>query len=195
MKKIVAFAIALVCVGAGTANAETYRAELNASSSAVFAGIQSKQYVTEGYAKCGASAMYVDTTKKEYSVFDLRLMVGSETLLPDLNFEVGFKGILGSAEDKRDDGSMGAVAFTGIAAYRLPQSLSPIPVQLSLELSGAPRPLSFLDSKNYFDVKTGVDVYIVENAALQLSYRYYSIELDGWDFKDDRLMVGIAIEF
>ncbi len=195
MKKFVVFIIALVLSGAGSVGAETYRAELNASSAAVFAGVDAKQYVTQGYMKYGASAFYVDTSKKEYSLFDVKLMVGSETLLPDLHFEVGFKGILGSAEDENDDGSLGAVAFTGVSAYRLPQSLSPIPVQFYLGLSGSPRPLSFLDSRNYFDVKTGVDIYVVENAALQLSYRYYDIELEDWDFKDDRLMVGIAIEF
>lgn len=195
MKKIITLAIVLLVFGMGIAQAETFRAELNASQTSIFAGLDTKRYVTTGYMKYGANGIFVDTENKQYSLFNARLMAGSETFFENLSCEVGIKGVLGTAEERHDDGSVGAVAFSGLAAYRLPQSISPIPVQFSLEMSGSPSILSFLDAKNYFDIKTGVAVYIVENAALQLSYHFYNIDMKKNNFKDDRLLMGIALEF
>jgi hypothetical protein len=195
MKKIFVHTVILLILGTGIVRAETFRAVLNASQSSIFAGVDAKRYVTEGYMKYGGNGIFVDTDTKKYGLLNIKLTVGSETLLENLVCEVGLKGVLGSAEERDDDGSIGAVAFSGVAAYKLPQSITPIPVQFSLELSGSPSVLTFLDSRNYFDVKTGIDVYIVENAALQLSYHYYSINMKNWDFKDDRILLGIALEF
>jgi hypothetical protein len=195
MKKIFVHTVILLILGTGIVRAETFRAVLNASQSSIFAGVDAKRYVTEGYMKYGGNGIFVDTDTKKYGLLNIKLTVGSETLLENLVCEVGLKGVLGSAEERDDDGSIGAVAFSGVAAYKLPQSITPIPVQFSLELSGSPSVLTFLDSRNYFDVKTGIDVYIVENAALQFSYHYYSINMKNWDFKDDRILLGIALEF
>lgn len=195
MKKNIILVFVLLLFATGIANAETYRAELNASNTAIYGGLDAKLYVTKGYMKVGGNGLFIDTDAKEFSLFNLKVSVGSETLFPNLFCEVGFKGILGTAEERDDDDSVGAIAFTGLAAYRLPQAISPIPIQFSLELSGSPKPLSFMDADNYFDTKAGIDFYIVDNASLQLSYRYYSIDMDGWEFKDDLLMLGIALEF
>ena len=195
MKKIVVLTAVLLILGTGMVQAETFRAILNASQSSIFAGVDAKRYVTKGYMKYGGNGIFVDTDTKKYGLLNIRLMVGSETLLENLVCEVGLKGVLGSAEERDNDGSIGAVAFSGVAAYRLPQSITPIPIQFSLEMSGSPSVLTFLDAKNYFDVKTGIDVYIVENASLQFSYHYYSIDIKKWDFKDDRILFGIALEF
>lgn len=195
MKKIFALAVALLFFGAGIAYAESYRAELNASNSAIYAGLDAKQYVTQGYMKYGGSGVFVDTSTKEFGLFNIKLMVGSETLFQNLYCEVGFKGILGSVEERNHDGSIGAAAFSGNAAFRLPENISPIPVVFSLGVAASPGPLTFLDSKSYFDVKTAAEVYIVDNAALQISYRYYSLDIKDWEFKDDLLMLGIVLEF
>lgn len=195
MKKNLVLVVVLLFFGTGAANAETYRAELNASNSAIYGGLDAKLYITQGYMKVGGSGIFVDTDTKEFSLFNLKVAVGSETLFPNLYCDVGFKGIFGSAEERNEDGNLGAIAFTGLAAYRLPQSITPVPVQFSFELSGSPKPLNFMDADNYFDMKIGIDVFIVDNAALQLSYRYYSSEIKSWDFKDDLLMLGLALEF
>lgn len=195
MKKIFIHTIILLILGTGIVRAETFRAVLNASQSSIFAGVDAKRYVTEGYMKYGGNGIFVDTDTKKYGLLNIKLTVGSETLLENLVCEIGLKGVLGSAEERDDDGSIGAVAFSGVAAYKLPQSITPIPIQFSLELSGSPSVLTFLDSRNYFDVKTGIDVYIVENAALQFSYHYYGINMKNWDFQDDRILLGIALEF
>lgn len=195
MKKIFIHTIILLILGTGIVRAETFRAVLNASQSSIFAGVDAKRYVTEGYMKYGGNGIFVDTDTKKYGLLNIKLTVGSETLLENLVCEVGLKGVLGSAEERDDDGSIGAVAFSGVAAYKLPQSITPIPIQFSLELSGSPSVLTFLDSRNYFDVKTGIDVYIVENAALQFAYHYYNINMKNWDFQDDRILLGIALEF
>jgi hypothetical protein len=195
MKKIITLAIVLLVFEIGIARAETFRAELNASQTSIFAGLDTRRYVTNGYMKYGANGIFVDTENKKYSLFNARLVVGSETFFENLSCEVGMKGVLGTAEERNDDGSVGAVAFSGLASYRLPQSITPIPIQFSLEMSGSPSVLTFLDAKNYFDIQTSVALYIVENAALQLSYHFYSIDMKKNNFRDDRLLLGIALEF
>jgi hypothetical protein len=195
MKKIIILAIVLLVFGIGTVQAETFRAELNASQTSIFAGLDTKRYVSNGYMKYGANGIFVDTENKKYSLFNARLLVGSETFFENLSCEVGMKGILGTAEERHDDGSVGAVAFSGVATYRLPQSVTPIPIQFSLEMSGSPSILSFLDAKNYLDIKTGVAIYIVDNAALQLTYHFYNIDMKKNNFRDDRLLLGLALEF
>ena len=197
MKQIAALVIVMLCVTTGVSQAETYRVELNASNSAIFFGLDAKQYVTQGYMKYGGSGLYIDNDIKKMGLLNFKLMVGSETLFPDLNCEVGFKGLLGYAEEKniQKDGSAAAIGFSAVAAYRLPQSISPIPIEFELEFTGAPRPLSFMDINNYFELKTGVNLYIVDNAALQLNYRFYTIDFGDWRFKDDILLLGLLIEF
>jgi hypothetical protein len=201
MKKIAVHTAILLVLGTGMVwetamvQAETFRAALNASQSSIFAGVDAKRYVTKGYMKYGGNGIFLDSDTKKYEFLNLRLMVGSDTLLENLVCEIGLKSILGSGKERNDDGSIGAVAFSGIAAYRLPQSITPIPIQFSLELSGSPSVLTFLDARNYFDVRTGIDVFIVENASLQFFYHYYNVNMKNWDFQDDSILLGIALEF
>ena len=81
----------------------------------------------------------------------------------------------------------------------IPESVSPIPIEFWLNMAGAPQPLSFGDLENYFDFRTGVSFYIVENAAAVLSYRYHSFEMeedgDDFDIRDDTFTIGLQVSF
>lgn len=189
----------LVLALTGMANAESYRIELHAGGSSIHAGGDAKYYVNRGYLKVGGDLIYSDDDDEKYTLGDVRVLVGSETLYPGLEVELGFKGLVGQAEDNGDDGEVAGIGFMGSAAYKLPEYISPIPIEVWLNMTGAPQPLSFADLENYFDFQTGVSFYIVESAAAVVSYRYHSFEMEengnDFDVRDDTFTVGLQINF
>jgi hypothetical protein len=184
---------------ATTAGAESYRVELHAGGSSIHAGMDAKYYVNRGYLKVGGDLVYSDDDDEKYTLGDVRVLVGSETLHPGLEVELGFKGLVGKAEDHGEDGELAGIGFMGAVAYKLPEYISPIPIEVWLNMTGAPEPLSFADLETYFDFKTGVSFYIVESAAAVVSYRYHSLDVeehgDDYDIRDDTFTVGLQINF
>ena len=190
--------ITLISLGS-TAYGKSYRAELNAGSSSVDGSFDAKYFIANGYTKVGLHGIYVDKDSKNYKLGDVKLMVGSETLYPGLQCELGFKGIYGTTETDDHGGDIGALAFAGRVAFVTPEKISPIPIELWTELTGTPSPLSFIDLENYFDFRVGIGVYVVESARISVSYRYYQLNMaeggDSWTLDDDMFMLGLAIEF
>jgi opacity protein-like surface antigen len=201
MKKIllIIYTTLLVLALAAMTNAQTYRLELHAGGSSIHAGMDTKYYVNRGYLKIGGDLVYSDDDDEKYTLGDARVLVGSETLYPGLEVELGFKGLVGKAEDDDNEGEVAGIGFMGAVAYKLPEYISPIPIELWLNMTGAPQPLSFGDLENYFDLKTGVSFYIVENAAAVISYRYHSLEVeeddDDFNIRDDTFTLGLQINF
>jgi opacity protein-like surface antigen len=59
--------------------------------------------------------------------------------------------------------------------------------------------MAFMHMDRNFDSKVGVDVFLVENAALECTYQYYNMKLtdipnDG-SHKDNIVTVGIKLRF
>jgi hypothetical protein len=183
----------------GVCAAKSYRVELSAGGSSLYGSFDSKFYVNRGYLKTGFSGVYADNGDENYKIGNLKFSVGSETLSPGLQCDLGFKGLIGQAEERDEKGDLGAIGFMGAVYYILPHRISPIPIELSLELTAAPKPLAILDLDNYFDVKTGIGFFIVENAAISLSYRHYSIGMEkngtSFDVNDDTFMIGLELQF
>jgi hypothetical protein len=199
MKKIIAVVLfALIFLGS-TVYAKSYRAELNAGSSSVNAGFDAKYYITNGYMLVGADGIYVDKDSKDYKLINAKLMVGSETLYPGLQCDLGFKAIFGTADVNDHDGDIAALAFAGRAAFTTPDTISPIPIEVWTEITGTPSPLSFMDLENYLELELGIGVYVVEQTRVSLSYRYYQLNMDeggdGWQLDDGMFMLGLSIEF
>jgi hypothetical protein len=52
---------------------------------------------------------------------------------------------------------------------------------------------------NYQEIKAGIGVYIVDNAAIVLSYQYYDISMDNdpgeWKMKDGVVSIGLELTF
>lgn len=197
---ITLLAVALAVAAPATkAAAESYRLELHAGGSSIHAAMDAKYYVNRGYLKVGGDIVYSDDDDETYTLGDLRVLVGSETLYPGLEVDLGFKGLVGKAEEHGDDAELAGLGFMGAVAYKLPEYISPIPIEVWLNMTGSPEPLSFADLETYFDFKTGVSFYIVESAAAVISYRYHSFEVeehgDDYDVRDDTFTVGLQINF
>ena len=106
----------------GVAYAQSYRMELSVSNNAIFGALDAKHFVSRGYMRAGIDGIYSDEDDEDYKILNPKMLVGSETLYPGLQCELGFRGIIGTAEKGDDKGNMGGVGFAGNVAFTFPQS-------------------------------------------------------------------------
>ena len=200
MKKTISLLLVMLLTSfiAGTAVAQPYRVELHAGGSSVYAGADYKGYLSSGYYRLGGDFIFNSHNDEEYRLIDGRFTVGSDTLAPGLQCELGLKLMMGNVENKPYDGNVSAIGFLGRAAYFLPGDTLPIPVRFSATIAGAPNPLSFLDLENYSEITLDAGFFIVENAALVLGYRSYYFKMENkgdWKTSEDTFTVGIELSF
>jgi hypothetical protein len=92
-----------------------------------------------------------------------------------------------------------ALGFLFSAAFTIPETMVPIPVDFSFNISMAPEPLCFLDSDRYMDFRASLDLGVVKNAAVILGYRYIETRLEqdhgNWEKSDGMLFIGYQLKF
>ena len=177
---------------------QSWRAELHAGESAVYAGLDYKGYLSSGYYRLGGDIIYNDHDEEEYRLLDGRFTVGSDALAQGLQCELGLKLLIGEVENNHHDGDVTAIAFLGRAAYFLPGNALPIPVRFSASLAGAPSPLAMIDLDSYSELTLDASFFVVENAALVLGYHSYHFKMDDsddWKTSDDTITIGIELNF
>ena len=123
--------------------ANTYDLELNVGHSVLEARFNATLPLEENFLKTGIGAIY---NNDEYKIVDAKLALSGEAFLPELTFELGFKGLLGSMENGSKEGDLMAVGFLLLGKYALPEIILPIPVDVSAGFTFAPGPLCFSDS-------------------------------------------------
>ncbi len=171
---------------------------LKAGSSYINGSFYHQKYLATGYMKYGFSGNYADYDNKQYSFGTISLAVGNDALAPGLACEIGLKGIGGKVEQYSTSSDVGNVAFTLNAGYMLPRKLVPLALEVRGKLEWAPEIMSFLDSEGYFAYGLGLGFYLVDNAAIVLSYQHYKFDLDeprSWEFTDDVISLGIELHF
>ena len=199
MKKLLIFIIAVFMIASESTAADSYLFNLSAGKSSIYASLDAKRYIDSGYLITGVGFIDVNNDDENYSIAKVKLTVGNETLYPGLRCDLGFKVLIGSVEKDPDEGDIGAIGFFGSVAYILSERISPIPIEISASVCLAPGVLSLSDMDNYQEIKAGIGVYIVENAAIVLSYQYYDIHMDNdpgeWKMKDGVALIGLELTF
>ncbi len=186
------------CAMASSALAEGNQLSLQAGSNYIHGSFYHQKYLATGYLKLGLSGTYADYDSKQYSLGTVSLAVGNDALAPGLTCELGLKGIGGKVEKYSTKSDVGNLAFTLAGGYMLPRKIVPLPLELRGNLEWAPEILSSLDSEGYFGYGLGLGFYLVDNAALILSFQHYKFDLDkpnSWDFEDDVVSIGIELHF
>ena len=196
MKKIIGQIVFITIIMSSVSFASIYDLELNASHSAIEARFNATLPLEQGFLTTGIGAIYRDN---DYKIADMKLALGKGILLPELRFNLGFKGVLGNIEKDYKDGDLIAIGFLFSGKYTIPESISPIPIDVSVGLSLAPDPLCFSDSDSYLEVRTSLDFCVVKNGAIILGYRYIKVHLDDdhgqWEMSDATLFVGYKIRY
>ena len=197
-KKIAGLIVFFTIAMSGVAFSNTYQLELNASHSSVEAQFDIVQDLDVGLLITGIGGVYNDNDD-DYKIADVKVALGNEMLIPGLNCALGFKGLLGEIEFDNIDGDVGAIGFLLSAVYDIPKTVVTIPLQILSEVTVAPGPLCFIDSDQYVEIKAGLGIHILENAAIIVGYRHVDIhfdkELANRKMSDDIISVGYRLSF
>jgi len=196
MKKIIGQIVFITIIMSSVSFASMYGLEVNASHSALEARFDATLALEKGFLTTGIGGIY---TEDDYRIADVKLTLGNGILLPELRFNLGFKGVLGNIEKDHKDGDLMAIAFLFSGKYTIPETISLIPIDVSVGFSLAPDPLCFLDSDGYLEVRTSLSFFIVESGAIILGYRYIKVGLDDnngqWEMSDGNLFVGYQLRY
>jgi hypothetical protein len=196
MIKITVPIIFITLIMSTSSFASPYDLEVNASCSTFGARFNATLPLERGFLSTGIAGIYNDD---DYKIADMKLALGGEVLLPEFRFQLGLKGVLGDLEKDHKDGDLMAVGFLLSVKYSLPQTISPLPIDISAGASFSQDPLCFLDSDKYLELRTSIDFRIVESGAVVLGYRYLEVRLDDnnghWDMSDATLFVGYQLRY
>lgn len=196
MKKIIGLVVFITIIMSGVSFASTYYLEVNAGHSALEARFGATLPLEQGFLTTGIGAIYSDD---DYKIANVKLTLGKEVLLPELRFDLGFKGVLGNIERDYKDGDLMAVGLLFSGRYTVPEAISALPIDVSVGFSLAPDPLCFKDSDRYLEVRTSLDFCIVKNGAIVLGYRYIKARLDDnhgqWEMSEGTLFAGYQLRY
>ena len=196
MKKIIGQIVFITIIMSNVCFASVYDLEVNAGSSTLEARFNATLPLEQGFLTTGIGAIYNDD---DYKIVDVKLALGGEVLLPELSFNLGFKGVLGNIEKDYKDGDLMAIGFLFSGKYTIPETISPIPIDVSVGFSLAPDPLCFSDSDRYLEVRTSLDFCIVKNGAIILGYRYIKVHFDDdhgkWKMSDKTFFIGYQLRY
>lgn len=202
MKKIGFLLIAffLVTLHTDISKAQTFSAFLNAGSSTLQAGLDVEHiFMDQGYLRTGLSGIYCNHDDGKFKILEGHVAVGNDILLSGFTGELGIKGLIGTAERIHRESDVGSLGFMIGGIYQLPIEALPVSTKIFAEMSWAPGSLAFIDMDGYFDMKTGVDIFLVEHAAMEFSYQHYHMKMTkdpgDWSRKENIFMVGVKLKF
>ncbi len=194
MKKIIGQIVFFTVIISSVSFANTYDLEVNVGKSVLEARFNATLPLEENFLTTGVGAIY---NEDDYKIIDAKLALSGEAFLPELTFDLGFKGLLGNMEKGHKDGDLMAVGFLLLGKYAIPEILLPIPVDFSVGFTFAPDPLCFSDSEKYLEVRTGLDFHIIKSGIITLGYRYINAHFDNnygqWDTSDGIIFIGYRI--
>jgi hypothetical protein len=196
MKKIIGQIVFFTLIISSVSFASTYDLEVNVGHSVLEARFNATLPLDEDFLTTGIGVIYNDD---DYKIVDVKLALRGEAFLPELTFNLGFKGVLGNMEKGYKDGDLMAVGFLLLGKYAIPEIILPIPVDVSVGFTFAPDPLCFSDSEKYLEVRTSLDFHIIKSGAITLGYRYIEAHFDNnygqWEMSDGTLFVGYRMMY
>jgi hypothetical protein len=188
-----------IMIQTGISSAQTFDAFLNAGASTIYTGLDANHTLDQGYLRTGLSGIYTNYDRGEYRSLEVHAAIGDDILIEGLSGELGLKGLIGSVDKGFGNSDLGSLAFMAGGAYQLPLNIFPVNTRVFTELSWTPGPLAFIDMDRYFDFKAGVDVFVVQRAALEFLYQHYNMKMEGepgnWTHEDNIVMIGIKMRF
>lgn len=196
MKKIIIPIVFITILASTTSFASMYDLELTASRSDLEARFNAALPLDKGIFSTGLGVIYRDD---DYRIADMKLTLGKKLLAPELRLSLGLKGVLGNVERDQKEGDLMAVGVLVAAKYPIPQTISPIPIEVSAGVSFAPDPFCFSDSERYLEVRTSLDFRVVENGAIILGYRHIHARLHDnygqWKISDAVFFIGYRLNY
>jgi hypothetical protein len=196
MKRFALQIVFFALLTSAPAFAGIYELEVTASRSDLEARYRASLPLDQHILSTGLGAIYRNA---DYKMADMKLSLGRELWAPGLQFHVGLKGVAGEVKRDKKKGDLAAVGVLVSALYRIPQTISPLPMGVSVDASFAPEPLCFSDSERYLDVRTSLGFRVAKNGEILLGYRYIRARLDDnkykWNTADGTLFIGYRLHY
>jgi hypothetical protein len=196
MKKIISQIVFITILASTTSFAGMYDLEVNATRSDVEARYSADLPLNKAIFSTGLGVIYRDD---DYKIADMKLTLSKELLAPKLRLSLGLKGVLGDVDRDQKEGDLMAVGVLIAAKYPIPQTISPIPVEVSAGVALAPDSFCFSDSERYLELRTSLDFSVAENGAIILGYRHIHARLDNnygqWKISDSVFFVGYRVRY
>ena len=185
--------------------ADVFDLELNVSQSALEGRVETHFLVSDMMLTTGLDIVS-SSSEEDYTIGGLAVSLGGNTLTSDLQLDIGFRGIFGKVDKKREDGNVMALAFLIALIYDIPEigiyNRIPLDFEVRTEVNTAPEPLSFGDSNNYLEINTSLGLHVLGNkrGTLLVGYRnilseFKNDERDDWELSDASWFVGYRFRF
>ena len=134
-----------------------------------------------------------------YSLGEAYLGVGNN-FTPGWQFDTGFKGIYGQAEEGPiNEATVGGLGFFLAANFSFLDWLIPLPLSLRASGTYVPEVLAFADLKEMIVLKGGVGFHVFDAAILESGYRYTQMDMldapEDWTLEDDAVYFGLGLQF
>lgn len=179
--------------------AESWDLSLSAGNDSVIAGIHKKSYLDTGYMRIGGNGIFLDDDETEANLGKFDFTVGTDTLMPGMNVDIGLFTALGSVSEDNDEGDVGTVGFTLSASYFFSADTTGIPIEIGAAYAWGPESLAFADSENYCEFSVSLGVRVMSNASILLSYVNYDMDMEtddrDWNVGYDTYQLGLVMRF
>jgi hypothetical protein len=177
-------------------DARTYNFQIYANSDDFEANIESESLVSDAVMTLGGGVAF---SENDYRIGNIRFALRDEVFIPALTLGLGFKGILGTAEEDDDDYDIISIGFMLLGEYDFRKIYYNLPVLIYANFTGSPDPLCFGDTDTYLEFNVGVKGYIVNSAAIVLGYKSLEIRFDDDPdenkFTDEAFYFGVELSF
>jgi hypothetical protein len=197
--KLTVFIVVIFFVFPGFAfGEETAGIEVNVNSSDVEGKFEFRLPHYETNIIAGAGILYSDDN---HLISNLNIFLKDQVFVRPLSIGIGFKGGFGTAEEYNIDYDMATIGFlfTGEYDFRKHEDRLKIPISLNSTFSIAPKPLCFIDAKQYFDFSFTVYAHVLKNVSILAGYRHLDFRFEkitGTITKtDEALFLGCKLHF
>jgi hypothetical protein len=196
MKLIYVLMVFSIVMATSTVAARSYRLEMYVNGSDILLGLESEAPVEEAILNIGGGFIF---SGEDYTIGDLHFSLKGEAFIPALTLGLGLKGVLGEAEDGKDDYDLAGLGFVVLGEYDFRKVYYNFPIVVQSDVTFAPTTLAFGDTDDYTEFDLRVKGYIVQSAALVLGYKKIIINFDqgsdDYELSDDILYFGFEFWF
>jgi hypothetical protein len=196
MKLIYVLMVFSIVMATSTVAARSYRLEMYVNGSDILLGLESEAPVEEAILNIGGGFIF---SGEDYTIGDLHFSLKGEAFIPALTLGLGLKGVLGEAEDGKDDYDLAGLGFVVLGEYDFRKVYYNFPIVVQSDVTFAPTTLAFGDTDDYTEFDLRLKGYIVQSAALVLGYKKIIINFDqgsdDYKLSDDILYFGFEFWF
>ena len=188
------FLVASATIG----NAARFTLDFNVNSSVLEGRGEIEWAIDPNFLTLGGGVLY---GQDDYTIGQADISFGSALQTPmESRFNMGLQGVFGTVDRPTDDAAASAVAIL-LSGSVEPGKISDMPIELTALVSGAFGPMTFQDTDGYWEFKTTIGLYVLQDrlGAVYIGYRYLNLdmadEFNDSDVSASEFLFGLKFRF